>query len=512
MASQRRAVSNHRRRLFSTSFGSTPMSAQVTESREASVNHEQVGEQFAVAWKEIDRIVAATRRELTEFPEPFLLELGIELCCKILEFVTFFFSWYTQKGHKRFLASFNEGLSKDYQPILDEVRQISSFMQRGFQLCMAKNERKTGINFERFFKEVERFQQKDRWSRDEEQWEMQHRAQEAYNKLLSEETRNYLATMSQQLANMLAEPCGKGIKQILSREADRFVAEKYDNGPTDVITSFLVRIEEEHSSESRCTQTSTRLSTKAELDEASRVLDPFFEYKHIDAATPNIECFIEVEVVQRLQAWNSDISSSILGICGPDSISQDGPARLMASNFVRAAHAAGIPCISFFCEKSAEDPPENRSRETIGTVAMLYALIKQLIVYLPREWSEAAAVDKNDFEALDGTLATWAEALSVFRKLLDLFQPPVLLIAIYGLQTLDHNATKVRLGLFLDLLRDVMSDRSRIVKALLVTAGISEVVYTGLEVEEMCDINRGSVAHSPGRARKGRASIGEVKF
>jgi len=443
---------------------------------------------------------------LTEFPEPFLLELGVELCCKILEFVTSFFSWYTQKGHKRFLASFNEGLSKDYQPILDEVRQISSFMQRGFQLCMVKNERRNSIKFERYFKEVERFQQKNKWSRDEEQWKMQHRAQEAYNKLLSEETRNYLATMSQQLAKMLVEPCGK------SREADRFVAQGYDNGPTDGTTSSLVSIEEEHPRERQCPREPNRLSTKAELDKASRVLDPFFDYNHIDAATPNIDSFIEVEVVQRLQSWNTDISSSILGICGPDSISQDGPARLVTLNFVRAAHAAGIPCISFFCEKSAEDPPENRARETIGTVAMLYALIQQLIMYLPLEWSEAAAVDKDDFEALGGTLATWVEALSVFRKLLGLSKPPVLLIVIYGLQDLDHNATKARLGLFLDLLRDVMSGRSRIVKALLVTAGISEVVYTGLEVDEMCDVNRGSVAHSPGRARKGRASMGGVKF
>ncbi|KAH3997843.1 hypothetical protein HBI81_114510 [Parastagonospora nodorum] len=488
------------------------LSGSVETIVQASVNHEQVGEHFAVAWKEIDRIVAATRRELTEFPAPFLLELGIELCCKILEFVTFFFSWYTQKGHKRFLASFNEGLSKDYQPILDEVRQISSFMQRGFQLCMAKNERRQGINFARYFHEVEQFQQKDRWSRDEEQWKMQHRAQEAYNKILSEETRNHLANMSQQLENMLIERCGKGIKQILSREAYHFVAEGYDNGPTHATTSLLVSIEEEHQVESQPPQDSTSVSTKAELNKASRVLDPFFDYKHIDASTPNIECFIELEVVQRLQYWNSDISSSILGICGPASISQDGPARLMASNYVRAAHAAGIPCISFFCEKSAQVPPENRARETIGTVAMMYALIKQLILYLPPEWSEAAVMVKDDFEALDGTLATWTEALSVFRKLLDLSKPPVLLIVIYGLQELDHNATKARLGLFLDLLRDVMSDRSRIVKALLVTAGISEVVYTGLGVDEICDMNRGSAAHSPGRARKGRASMGGVKF
>lgn len=477
-----------------------------------------MGEQFAVAWKEIDRIVAATKRELTTFPEPFLLELGVELCCKILEFVTFFFSWYTQKGHKRFLASFNESLSKGYQPILDEVRQISSFMQRGFQLCATRSGQRQETKLESYFKEVEKFQQQDRWSRDEEQWAIQHRVREEQYRILREEARYFLAGMSQQLAEIYNEPYGKGIKQILSREADRFVAARNDTREADAAASTSADIIQKPMNKFEAAPIDARLHTKPETEQLSRVLDPFFSYSHIHATSPQTSCFIEADVVQRLQTWNSEMDSSILGIFGPATISQGCPARVMTSNYVQAANAASIPCISFFCEGSAETPTANRAPQTIGSVALLYALMKQLMLYLPPKWSTNVPMTKVDFEGLDGTLKTWPLALSIFRNLLCLAEPPLLLMVVYGLQSLDHNATKPRLEAFLGVLRaamlgdDEVGCRSRILKVLFVTSGSSEILATGLKVAEICDMNRGSAAHSPGRARKGRQSMGGMTF
>jgi hypothetical protein len=260
-----------------------------------------VGEQFAIAWKEIDRTVAATKRELTEFPEPFLLELGVELCCKILEFVTFFFSWYTQKGHKRFLASFNEGLSTSYQPILDEVRQISNSMQRGYRLCATRAGRYQGPSLEIFFKEVEKFQQKDRWSRNEEQWAIQHRMHEEQNRIMRQETQAFLASMSQQLAEMCNQPCGKGIKQILSREADRFVATRNENRTIDAAAFATADIAQSSIEELEESSVATYLTTKSQVEEASRILDPFFNYGHMHTTSPRTSCFVETDVVQRMQ-------------------------------------------------------------------------------------------------------------------------------------------------------------------------------------------------------------------
>jgi hypothetical protein len=477
-----------------------------------------VGEQFAIAWKEIDRTVAATKRELTEFPEPFLLELGVELCCKILEFVTFFFSWYTQKGHKRFLASFNEGLSKSYQLILDEVRQISNFMQRGYQLCATRAGRYEGPSLEIFFKEVEKFQQKDRWSRNEEQWAIQHRVREEQNRIMRQETQAFLASMSQQLAEMCNQPCGKGIKQILSREADRFVATRNENRAIDAAASAPADLAQSSIKELEKSSVATCLTTKSQVEEASRILDPFFSYGHMHATSSQTSCFVETDVVQRMQTWNSETTSSILGIFGPATISQGCPARLLTSNYVQAANAAGIPCISFFCERTSDTPAANRAPQTIGTVAMLYALMKQLILYLPPEWATAIPITKDDFKGLDGKLKTWPLALSIFRKLLDLAEPPLLLVVIYGLQSLNHAATKPRLEAFLQVLRDAMScdsaisGRSRTLKALLVTSGISEFLTAVLKVAEICDMNRGSAARSPGQARKGRQSMGGMTF
>jgi hypothetical protein len=93
------------------------------------------------------------------------------------------------------------------------------------------------------------------------------------------------------------------------------------------------------------------------------VLDPFYEYIHIHAALPKMDCFIEVVVVQRLQACNLQMKSSVLGIFGRATLSQESLARSMTLHYVQAARTAGIPWMSYFKEKSSKTPPAGRSNQ-----------------------------------------------------------------------------------------------------------------------------------------------------
>lgn len=126
-------------------------------------------------------------------------------------------------------------------------------------------------------------------------------------------------------------------------------------------------------------------------------------------------------------------------------------------------------------------------------------------------------MSRDRFNALDGTLCTWSEALTIFRDLIGLVEPCLLLIVIYDIEVLDHNATQDRLGALLEELRaamlfDNIGRPPRLLKILFVTSGASHVLCQNLHPNEMYDMNRGSVTLSPGRAKKGRQSMGSVHF
>ncbi|KAF2827232.1 hypothetical protein CC86DRAFT_466043 [Ophiobolus disseminans] len=479
----------------------------------ASVNHEEVGEHFATARNDIDTAVAEAQRELKSSPDPFLLDLGIQMCCKILEFVTFFFSWYTKKGSRRLLASFNENLSKDYKPYLEDTQKILDFMRWGYQLCVGKAQM---AKVEQYHAEVKSFQQQQSWSRNEEQWTFLNQVHETHNLLMHEKMHQILANIPQ-LMNMPNQQSGKGIRQILSREAEKFVADRNEyQGANNTMSLKLNVIDSPE--RVGASSISSVLRTKRAVDEASRVLDPFFDYGHMRSEALNLDCFIEADVVQTLQTWNSQTKSSILGIFGPATISQDCSTMLMTIKYVEAARAAGVPCVSYFCERSAKPPPAGRAPQTIGAVALLYALIKQLVLHLPLGMLEPAAITKDRFDELDGTLKAWPSALTIFRDLLKLAEPFLLLIVIYGIEMLDYEATQGRLVALIEELRAAMvveegaHSQKRLLKVLFATSGFSEVLKTSLKTDEICDMNRGSAAHSPGQSRKGRQSMGGVVF
>jgi hypothetical protein len=496
------------------------------------VNYVHIGEDFATALEEIDRIVTDVQAKLTLYREPYLEDLSIQLCCKILAFVTFPLKWYSQKGWKRAKGSLNENLAAEYGKHVQAIRSISDAIQRGAQLCTAQEIRNVSESVAslpekmgsisdlfKYWMEVQELHQREHWKRNEQQWESLHRANQEQNERLRDGTR-YLADMSQHFGAMFDRSIGPPMKQILDRQAQRFVA-----GPD---SSRSISPDESLLESSLDTQDAqgvfgavnlTATQTKGLAEEASAVLDSFFDYDQILVRSSEIDTFAEIEVIQRLQSWTIHAQSSVMALYGPASLSANSSSHLIASNYIQAAKAAGIPHISYFCSLTNEAPPQGRLRETIGSVSLVYALLKQLVRHLPLQWAASSGSTLQErFAQLDGTLRTWNAALSLFTELLRLCEPPLLLIVIHGIEMLEHEATEPHLTALIEVLRRSThydsnpEDSGRIIKILLTTSGVSHVLGSSLTAGETFDNNRGEAAQSPGQARKGRRQVGDVSF
>jgi hypothetical protein len=475
------------------------------------VNHEQIGEDFAAALEEIDEIVADVREELALYQADHIKDQSIRLCCRILSFISFPLTWYSQKKRKRLFASFNENLSAEYKTHIQEIRRISDHIRRGVQLCTAREVRSI-LGLVKYHHNSQELYQRENWRMHNKDWQMFHSAIEEHNRTMQRNGQQFLTNMSQQLGGMFGNNIGQPMKNILDREAEVFVNGKREL-PSNRATSTSSG---ENTPEPETRSSSPSSTTREDVEKASEILNPFFEFDQIAVTGSDINNFVETEAIQRLQVWTEQNVPGILGIFGPPSLSYDSSARLLASNYVKAAKDIGIPCISYFCSTQTDDPPEGRLRETIGLVSLLYGLIKQLMLFLPIHMdAQASSLMVQQFELLDGTLHTWRETLSLFNTLLGTIEPPYLIIVIHGIELLEHAATNEYIIELVEVFRRITmrhESDGKIFKILFTTSGLSQVLATELEDEEVSDLNRGGAAHSPGQAKKGRTSMGNISY
>lgn len=480
------------------------------------MNHEKVGEEFVAALKEIDDIVQAVQRELSLFSAPFLLDLSVQLCCQIIKFLAFPLNWYTQKRRNRMLASFNENLSDKYQTQIKEIRRISDNIRRGVHYCSEMEMRGVARRLPElaeYFNGVFISMQRDFHKREEERWGMFHQVIAEQNRRIKDEPQEFFAKMSQLLAGNAESSLGEPIKQIL------------DKGAHDFTTGLREARLQVRQSPGPITPTADRgfsttelgrqslLCTRSEVEQASMKLNPFFDFDNIAPTASDATTFVERAALERLQEWTAQITSSVLGIFGPMSPLDDDPARILAMNYIRAAKGVGIPCVTYFCSISHEPAPAGRTRETVGLVALLYALLKQLVLYLPQRLPPDHEISEQEVEALDGTLRTWDAGISLLGNLLTLAEAPYLLISIHGLEVLEHEATMPYLSSLLEMFRNSrrMNPANELkLKVLFTTSGVSQMLWERLNEDEICDISRGSAARRPGRQRKGRRNMADV--
>lgn len=134
------------------------------------------------------------------------------------------------------------------------------------------------------------------------------------------------------------------------------------------------------------------------------------------------------------------MESQVLYVHGWASAQGMGILQHSALVYKTLAKEAGVPVISYFCNLSNENPPANRSRETMELSAMLYAIMRQLInLLLAQNADNAFPLSEAKLSSLDGTLRTWSDALSLFEDLVRAVHLPLLIFVIYSINVFEND-------------------------------------------------------------------------
>lgn len=230
-------------------------------------------------------------------------------------------------------------------------------------------------------------------------------------------------------------------------------------------------------------------------------LDKFFDHGQILPLENTEDIMTTTEAVSKMKDWATSVRSQLLCLCGTG---HSLDLSNLAARYSTYAREGNVPIASYFCRLSAAEPPSSRTRETIEAVALLYAIIRQLIELLPTE------LDPNgpDFDAsrlldLEGTMSSWRQALTLLEDLLSSIKQSVQVIVIDGFDVIDDGrSTTSRLRDFLEVLRRrVEACRGPMLKVLFTTSGESPALKEALHASE--------ISFSSGLVRRnGRPSAG----
>lgn len=155
----------------------------------------------------------------------------------------------------------------------------------------------------------------------------------------------------------------------------------------------------------------------------------------------------------RLQEWSQGSRSSLLWLDGPFFEGPDfsNPLALLASKVIDLMDEHHLSVISYFCQTRRAEG--TASRETQELVALMYALIRQLIELLPPRFDSGKDLSQERFSRLSGTLDSWEEALAVFEDVLEFVPGPTVYCIIDGLHVLDYRRIQPPLANLLGRLR-----------------------------------------------------------
>jgi hypothetical protein len=182
----------------------------------------------------------------------------------------------------------------------------------------------------------------------------------------------------------------------------------------------------------------------------------------------------------RLKEWSQGTTSSLLWLTGPvvDVLDSSNPLTLLASRVVDMTDESNLNVISYFCHIRRADG--TASRETRSLVALLYALIRQLIELLPPRFDSEKDLSKERFSRLNGTLDSWEEALDMFKDVLELVPGSAVYCIIDGLHVLDYRSIQQPLCLLLGRFRD----RGPKLRVLFTTSGRSYCLGREIKAHE----------------------------
>jgi hypothetical protein len=221
------------------------------------------------------------------------------------------------------------------------------------------------------------------------------------------------------------------------------------------------------------------------------------------------DIFAEHAIVKALQHWTTSTESERLWIIGAPA-KYPAPTTSIAASVANAASELGVPFACFCYPVMHQD--ENTTDEK-GVISLLYTLIRQIIDLIPPSLDDPQ-LNEARFAALDGTLKTWREALSILSDILRI-APPLLLIIVDGIEQLDFAECGEHYLLELLRLLQTKSETSandgsgNAIKLLFTTAGncaaLNDVIDEDTSVLVKCQSSH--LKASPGRWRGGKTRL-----
>jgi hypothetical protein len=141
---------------------------------------------------------------------------------------------------------------------------------------------------------------------------------------------------------------------------------------------------------------------------------------------------ISSSIAKALFDWTQTNPSLPLAIEGSRPLGLPGRLTLVSACYISVARKHNIPVISHFCASSP------RTNKKAGLIALVYSLIRQLIELAPPmlDCDSNCDLSGERFRRLNGTIASWNDALAILDTLLR-YRPPVLFCVIDALDVLE---------------------------------------------------------------------------
>ncbi|KAJ3546080.1 hypothetical protein NM208_g2190 [Fusarium decemcellulare] len=442
----------------------------VTAVVQASVNHETIVENFAKALDDITTLIEDCKRDLTLFPHEEMVSLVVDLYTCIFQFLRRCLEWLMRPRHKRAADSFNEKLAELLQKDILEVKEKADRIRLHATQSGLADGRITRHHVEDMNKEIRRLREDNErmTSRvDEMKDSCQQLAQLIRNKLLLPQATDFVND------------------QRLSVEAHQRRVSWYSR-PSSILSIEDVTNESSIHSENMLEKSYQTLDMSFDKQRVKLTAEGF----HASEASPRM--------LQSLVDWLEDETepSTFIWLQGPTSWAEDheNPTSMLAAKFIEMAgeiklsSGNSMPLISYFCSTSRRSPREgNPTREAEGVIALIYALLRQLLAELysssSREPEMQASLSQLEYQTsnLDGTMRTWNEALSALSGAVSIV-PMGMLTVIDGLHWLDGREAEESLRGLVKCLR-----RGNL-RVMFTTSGRSGVLLEELTPEERVEV------------------------
>ncbi|KAM5350687.1 hypothetical protein ACJ41O_007192 [Fusarium nematophilum] len=433
----------------------------VTAVVKASVNHETIVESLAHALEDMTDLIQDSERDLLLFPNDEMTSRVVDLYTGIFRFLENSLEWMMRARHKRAADAFNENLAELLQKDIAEVKAKSQRIRLFATQSGLADGRMTRHRVEGIDRDVQHL-----------------REDNARLAATIEEMRDSQRELARLLQRNLLMPQAKAWA-----DQQRLSAEAHQQRLSWQSASSMFSIEDENI-----------------LDQASQALDGFFDRGRIKLLPEGFHVnSIPCHMIQHLINWleNEAEGSSIIWLQGPATLAEDhdNPMSMLAAKYIEIAgeiklrDGKPMPLISYFCTISRQRPREgNPTREAQGVIALVYALLHQLVTELlsspPADLPTQALFSRLEqhMSSLDGTIRTWDGALSALAEAAG-FVPMGTLCVVDGLHWLDGRDIE---SLLCDLVRCL---RKSGLKILFTTSARSGALLEVLTPEEHVEMN-----------------------